>query len=577
MTGGTIAKFLIAIGVSVDGAKKAEQEVEGTTEAAEDTDKKGSPKLKAFAAAAKVAFGGVAVAAVAASGAIVAMGGAVFAFANEQTAHMDEIAKGAQKIGLGADEFQRMTQAAEHTGTAMDHLGGGVRKLNADMLAAAQGNGAAFEEKLGRIGLSLEDLDGKTTTQQMGVIGDALNLIADDAERAAMSAQIFGEDAGPGMANFLAAGTAGLQEMSDAAEGVFTDEQLGQAEEFQDAMASVKHLLGGVAGELAVALAPAVMAVADAITEFVHENEILIKQQLPEILTMVLDQGLKLVPVILEVASSFADLVVQAEPLIDAFIDFTSGSLEQSLQGVLTVMNEVLPVVLGIASAISEAAGGASLLAGMSATGGQQNDPNKVDPFASKAGTADVTALRARSQELANAAWAKERKLSAKDIEGFMLRQWKGGQINSLAEGVAAAQEFFDPVLSLAERERQAKLHAPPKAPGSKGGRGGAKKETKAPPKSAFFGDYRDVLMTYAGRGPEESMKALEQLEKGVMPAEHKPETSINITNNITNHLDVDIAVNGAAGPAVTAQEIRAVLKAEYKAVAASTPANIVR
>jgi hypothetical protein len=570
MTGGTIAKFLIAIGVSVDGAKKAEQEVEGTTEAAEDTDKKGSPKLKAFAAAAKVAFGGVAVAAVAASGAIVAAGGAIFSFVNEQTEAMAGVAEGAKKLGLGADEYQRLINVAEQTGTSMDHLGGGVRRLNAEMLNVASGNGAAFEEKLAAIGLTAEQLEGKSTTDQIGMIGDALNMITDQSERAARAATLFGEDAGPGMANVLTAGSIALDELASSAEGVFTDEQLAKADEFQDALTGFKHVIGGVVGELAVALAPAITQVTDAITVFIHDNDKLIKQDLPKILEVVLDHALELVPIFFEMASSVADLVVQAEPLIDVFLDFTSGSLQTGMQGVLEVITTMLPVILGVAGAVTEIVTGVDILQTKSAKRGAPEFLTDIERRKDKERKAKAKdGLSKKAQAAASQNWAIERDLTADQIA------FKAGLMIDVGDAKTIEQAFQ---LVKKENEQMLILDTDPvKKDKPKGGRGGKKAPAKAPPKSAFFGDYRDVLMTYAGRGPEESMKALEQLEKGVMPAEHKPETSINITNNITNHLDVDIAVNGAQAPADIAREVKAVLKAEYKAVAASTPANLVR
>jgi hypothetical protein len=572
MTGGTIAKFLISIGVSVEGAKKAEEEVKGTTEASEDTDKKGSPKLKAFAAAAKVAFGGVAVAAVAASGAIVAVGGAIFSFANEQTQAMASVAEGAKKLGLSADEYQRLINVAEQTGTSMDHLGGGVRRLNAEMLNVASGNGAAFEAKLAAIGLTAAQLEGQSTTDQIGMIGDALNMIEDSSERAARAATLFGEDAGPGMANVLTAGSVALDDLAASAEGVFTDEQLAKADEFQDALTEFKHVLGGVAGELAVALAPAILSVTDAITVFIHDNEKLIKQDLPKILEVVLGHALDLVPIFFELASGVADLIVQAEPLIDVFLDFTSGSLAVGMQSVLDVLNATLPVILGVAGAVTEIVTGVDILQTKSAKRGAPEFLSDIEARKDKERRNKAKiGLGDKARAAASQTWAIERDLSADDIA------FKAGLMIDAGDAKTIDQAF-----QMVKKENEQLLIMDADTPAKDKKKGGGKGRGKAKPaketKSAFFGDYRDVLMTYAGRGPEESMKALESLEKGVMPKDHKPETSINITNNVTNHIDVGgIAVSGATSPMETATEIARHLKAEYKKVAASVPNNIVR
>lgn len=570
--GKVIAKLLIAIGVSVEGAKKAQEDIDGTTDAAENTDKKGSPKLKAFAKTAAKVFLGVGAGAVAASGALAALGKVAFNFADEQTKAMDEVAKGAKKLALGTDEYQRISQAAEHLGTSTEDLGAGVRKLNAEMLAVASGTGQVFEDKLAAIGLSAKQLEGKSTTEQLGLIGDALNLIESDAERAARSAMIFGEDAGPKLANVLAAGTTGLTELSDAAQGVFSPESLTKAEEVQDSLTGFKNLLGGVAGELAVALAPAITAVVDAITEFIAENDDLIKQQLPKILTLVMDNAMKLLPVVLDVAGAVADLVIQAQPLIDQFVDFTSGALESSMRSMLSILEAILPVMMAIAGTIMEAVGGAETLISMQ-PGGKRGAPK----FLADEKKEDVAGKAAKG---ANEAWAKQRHLSESEIRSEINRRIDSGEVSSYEQGVAKLKEDFDPVLSFAEmgqqqRARKAQKDAAEAEARKKRPKGGKKKEEKV---EASFGDYRDVLMTYQGKGPEESLKALESLEKGVMPKDHKPETSITITNNITNHIEVGgIDVNGAGSPADTAKEVMAVLTREFKKTSAQTPNNIVR
>lgn len=572
-----ISKLLIKIGVSVDGAKKAEEEIGGVTDEAENTDKEGSPRLKAFASAAKVAFGGVAVAAAASAGAIVAAGGVLFSFADEHTAAMDEIAKQSKTLALSTDEYQRLSAVATHTGTSMEDFGAGIRKLNADMLLVASGGGQDFQDKLARIGLSADMLDGKTTTESIGMIGDALALIEEPAIRAARSAEIFGEDAGPKLANVLAAGTEGLREMSEAAVGVFSPEDLARAEMFQDALADFRNLLGGVAGELAVALAPAITAVVDAVTDFVAENDDLIKQQLPKILVLVLDNASKLLPVVLDVAGAVADLVIQAQPLIDQFIDFTSGSLEQGMRGVLAVVEALLPVILAITGTIMEAVGGVETLAGYTQTGPRGAPKFKSDEL--KEGVPD------RARKAAGESWARDRALSEAEIAAALRSKIDSGEARSIDDGIAQLKDEFDPVLTFAQMAQQArakKAQADAKAAEAAKAKGGGKGKAKPKPGAekveARFGDYRDVLATYQGKGPEESLRALESLEKGVMPKEHRPETSITITNNVTNQVDVGgIHVAGAGDPESVARAVDARLAQTYKKVAAATPNTIVR
>jgi hypothetical protein len=70
---------------------------------------------------------------------------------------------------------------------------------------------------------------------------------------------------------------------------------------------------------------------------------------------------------------------------------------------------------------------------------------------------------------------------------------------------------------------------------------------------------------------------ALEQLEKGTMPKDHRPETSIQVTNNVNTTIEANIEVNGAGSPKDTGKAVLEVLKKEYKKVGANTPNNIAR
>ena len=388
-----------------------------------------------------------------------------------------------------------------------------------------------------------------------------------------MAATLFGEDAGPGMANVLTAGSVALDDLAASAEGVFTDDQLAKADEFQDSLTEVKHVIAGVAGDLAVALAPAIMEIADAVKVFIHDNEKLIKQDLPKILDVVLEHALDLVPIFFQLATGVADLVIEAEPLIDAFLDFTSGSLAAGMQGVLDVLNATLPIILGVAGAVTEIVTGVDILQVKSAKRGAPEFMSEKKAREEKAKREKAKdGLGTKAKAAAGMAWAQERDLSESQIARQAAQIIDSGQAKTIEQAFQQLKAENEQLLIL-DKDPDAK-----DKPKKTGRDGDAKDKPSKEIKSAFFGDYRNVLMTYAGKSPDESMKALESLEKGVMPKEHKPETSINITNNNTYHIDVGgIDVNGAGDAMAVAEQVNKALKAEYKKVAASTPATLVR
>lgn len=563
-----IAQLLISIGVSVEGADKAQKDVEGATGAAEDTDRKGSPKLKAFAKGAAVAFAAVGAAAVGATAALLAASGKALSFATEHTASMDAIAKGSKKLAVSSDEYQRWQQIAEHTGTSFDALGGGVKKLNAQLLTVAQGGGKEFSASLAEVGLSASQLEGKSTIEQIGLISDALMLVTDESERSARAAKIFGESAGPELANIIAAGSNGINDMAASAKGVFTPEDLAKAESFQDTLTDFTHVVQGIAGELAVSLAPALQTVANSVTAFVDENQELIKQQLPKILKMVVDNATKLLPVILRVAGSVADLAEKSQPMIEQFLTLASGAVENGMDGILSVLQATLPVVMAIAGTIGEVVGNVGILNGYNK--GPRGAPKFLADEAKEG-------IGEKSKKAAGEGWARERHLSEQEIQTGVAGMIDSGEVKNFDEGVAKLREDYDPVLSFADMGKQAKAKAA-RDKATKKGKGGGKGKPKAEKVDAHFGDYRDVLATFEGKDAEASSKALESLTKGTMPADHKPETSIQITNHVTTTVDVGgITVTEAGSAKDTAKEVEKVLRATYKRTAAATPSGIVR
>jgi hypothetical protein len=108
--------------------------------------------------------------------------------------------------------------------------------------------------------------------------------------------------------------------------------------------------------------------------------------------------------------------------------------------------------------------------------------------------------------------------------------------------------------------------------------KGGGKKAPKEEKIEARFGDYRDVLKAYADSRAGVDAKALDSLAKGVMPKDHKPETSITVTNNNNYTFDSEIVIDahGKASQPL-AQDIAAHLRAEFEKAIRQTPNGLVR
>ncbi len=267
-----IAELLVEIGVKVEDAEKAEKKISGLTDKTEDLGKKSKTTKGGLLKLGKAAAGGLAKGMALGAAAVLAAGAAIFAFVNAQTQAIDATLKLSGALGIGVEELQRLQFAAGQSGLDADKLKGGILKLNTAMLQLKEGSGGPLVDTLGELGLGFKELDGLSQTSQIGLIGERLGEIESQAERSALAARIFGEEAGPAMAGLLAEGQEGLENLANSAENVLTEEQAKRAADFQDAMGRLEQFVTGLAQTVATELAPPITEIIDTVREWVAEN-----------------------------------------------------------------------------------------------------------------------------------------------------------------------------------------------------------------------------------------------------------------------------------------------------------------
>jgi hypothetical protein len=140
-----------------------------------------------------------------AGAALVAGFGAIKVAAKAITGTFDQFGK-ALAMGGELDDLNTRTgetvanlavlqNAFEYTGVGADKVGGTINKLQKFMDDAAQGS-EKNNEVLGRLGLTMADMAGKTPTQQMELLADRLQAVGDDGEASALAMNIFGKAGG---------------------------------------------------------------------------------------------------------------------------------------------------------------------------------------------------------------------------------------------------------------------------------------------------------------------------------------------------------------------------------------------
>ncbi|WP_323004715.1 hypothetical protein [Denitromonas sp.] len=210
-------------------------------------------RLAAFTRRARIAA--------AAAGAAVAAAGVAMIRSGLQT--VDAQAKLAQSLGTTVESLQVLERAGELAGVSMS----GIEQATKDMtrrLSQAAASGGPAAAALDRLNLSAEALMGMPLDQRIAAVSAAMTEFVPEAERAAVAGQIFGEEGSIAMSRI---DTATLRQATQDVRdfGIVVSEQdADQIERTNDAISRLGLIWRGVSNQLAVAAAPALEAVADA-------------------------------------------------------------------------------------------------------------------------------------------------------------------------------------------------------------------------------------------------------------------------------------------------------------------------
>jgi hypothetical protein len=94
--------------------------------------------------------------------------------------------------GETAGNLLLLQRAFDNTGAGADKVGPALAKLQ-DKINSANEGSAEASIAFGRMGVSLEDLAGKTPTQQLALVASGISSIEDPSKRAATAIDIFGK------------------------------------------------------------------------------------------------------------------------------------------------------------------------------------------------------------------------------------------------------------------------------------------------------------------------------------------------------------------------------------------------
>ena len=255
-----MAEKRVSVRLAAVGGREVRAELKGIGDAGEQGFRRLSREMEAANARVAAFYRRVQIAAAAAATAFAA--GAA-AMVNSGLQVVDAQAKLAQSLGTTVASVQVLERAGELAGVAMSGIEQATKDLTRRLSQAAADTGPAVAA-LERLGLSASELLELPLDERVGRINQAILDFVPAAQRAAVAGQLFGEEGSIAISRI---DTATLRQATEDVRsfGVVVSEQdADQIERTNDAISRLGLIWRGLSNQLAVAAAPALEAVADA-------------------------------------------------------------------------------------------------------------------------------------------------------------------------------------------------------------------------------------------------------------------------------------------------------------------------
>ena len=187
---------------------------------------------------------------------------------------IDTLSKLAQRSGQTYESIAGLQYAGDLAGVGIDSIATALTKADKVFVAAANGSKSAASS-LAAIGLSFDQLNGKSSSERFEAIADALAAMPDTAERTAAAVGLFGKS-GAGLLPLFQDGAEGLRAMQAEAKAFglgLTDLQGKNVEAMNDSFTRAGAAIRGVVTQVVANLSPGVEKVVNMFANFVRDSE----------------------------------------------------------------------------------------------------------------------------------------------------------------------------------------------------------------------------------------------------------------------------------------------------------------
>lgn len=214
----------------------------------------------------------------AAAAALYKMGEALVGVSSRMADHGEAMDQAAKQMGLTVATTQAMNEAARENGFRLKDLERGMTKLRKAYVEAGK-----------------EQMSGE---EMLRDFANELKNTESETERLMKVQENLGQTAGPRMAAFLSKGASAIDDMKKKmGDGLMTEDDIGKALEYQEAMNKLHHMIQGLKVEVFSHLADYIVKATENIVEFIDSADLgFIGETVEEIVSFVKELFLVLKP-----------------------------------------------------------------------------------------------------------------------------------------------------------------------------------------------------------------------------------------------------------------------------------------
>jgi len=345
-------KEMERVGKETDGSNTLMGKFKEGLDQAKDAAKQAGPVFSTIGDSMKQVGTALLGAAATVGAAAVATGKAVWDMATGTAAHGDEVDKMSQKLGMSKEAYQEWGYALGQSGIDVNSLQEGVKTLGQVTYDAGSGVQTA-KDKFAALGITMDDLEGKSREEIFGMTIKALQGVSDETEKAAIANSLLG-GSGAALTPILNSSAEATQALLDRAHDlgfVMSDEAVGGAVVFTDSMDDLGKAFQGVKTNIVGNLLPGFSMVIQGLTDLLLGNENAkekIKAGVAETVQTIKD----VLPQIKDTLLMIIDIAAEVIPdIIQAIIEFITENLPEIVQMGVEL---ALKLITGIVSAIPE-------------------------------------------------------------------------------------------------------------------------------------------------------------------------------------------------------------------------------